>query len=180
MAVSNPTLILGLGDLGSQVLARLAYDQQESEPSNAVLVAVKLIPPDEEEESDEIVARLVSTAQSSVNEQGQDGSIIEHITLCAPLSSADHDRVAALASDRAWNLLTLDHFLSYSPATDLMRPRLSVFVVADLAEEPVRQVLDGLVELISRTLLKRYSHIFSAPRQPGEQQNFGVYPILFL
>ncbi|MCD6499728.1 MAG: hypothetical protein J7M25_15660 [Deltaproteobacteria bacterium] len=180
MAVSNPTLILGLGDLGGQVLARLALDQQENEPNNAVLLSVDLIPPNEEEESDEIVARLASAPKSTDDEAQQGDSTIERLTLSAPLSGADRDRVTALVSTRTWNLLTLDHFLSYSPATDLMRPRLSVFVVADLAEEPVRQVLDGLVELVARTLLKRYSHIFSAPRQAGEQQNFGLYPILFM
>ncbi len=179
--VAHPTFILALGDLGREIAGRLASSlviEDQALAANLVLASVQL---DESEEAldREIVARLdEEPGRGASSEPSRPGPA--RITLSAPLTDESRLRLGDFVREQARRLLTLDHLLEYAPAADTLRPRMSVFIAADLGEAPVRAVLGPVIEVVTQTILSRFSHIFAAESMSDPGRNFGVHPLLFL
>ena len=204
--VFNPTLVFGVGRLGSEVVSRLRDElpvHGEAAASNSVLAVLELLDPETYENTQEITARVnveasgsspVSASNDStrpvVNRERPnevtDGSLkidedgFNILRLSTGWSEQQATALSAFSYASARRLLRLSHFLNYSSADRLLPPRFSVFVVADLGESEVRKVLNPLIEVVGRTLLSRFSHIFNSRGPEGEPANFGVYPVLML
>lgn len=180
--VSHPTFIFGLGELGREVLTRLDSQLTHDggpQAANAVLAHLDLTGPDEEEEAEEIVARVeVPGARRETPKDESEEKGVKRVALSAPMEEDDLHRLRDFTLENSHRLLRLTHFLDYTQAGDLFRPNFSVFVIGDLKEEEVRLALSGIVEVVGQSLLSRYSHIFTPLDMGGP--NFGVYPILVL
>ncbi len=180
--VAHPTFILALGDRGRKVAGRLATSlalQQGSLSSNMVLATVGFESVDLRDDA-EIVARLDRREPAGDRPPGDPHQGLDRLTLSFPVADTDLETLSEFVREQAWSLLTLDHLLEYAPSADTLRPRMSVFVVADLGEPEVRQALPLVLETVATTILSRFSHIFSPQSTSDPGRNFGVYPLLFL
>ena len=180
--VFNPTFVFGVGRLGTEVVSRLRDElptQGDASAANSVLAVLELAHPEEMAEREEIVARVKREDPLHTAQEMDEGGLAR-LKLPTEWDELHEKQLTGFTLDNAWRLLRLSHFLDYSSAENLLPPRFSVFLVADVGEEEVRHVLNPLIEVVGRTLLSRFSHIFN-PRGPeGEAANFGVYPILML
>jgi hypothetical protein len=195
--VFNPTIIFGLGRLGSETICKLRRElpADERASGNHVLVSVEVEDPSDVAQR-EIVARVgrsdaaepgagespppeMGSFRPDCAERSEDDDRVT-VSVSTKMDDEDVARLRDLVVTEAWKLLRLGHLLEYSEAKSLSPPRFSVFVVADVGEPGVQQTLDELVRVVGRCLLIRYSHIFRPESSSCATPNFGIFPLLVL
>jgi hypothetical protein len=174
---SNPTLLIGLGEFGRAVLARImpSTDQAQAERFT------DLVPADEAPPC----APLLSLAVSIDEDNGDDHRGDAADLLRVDAADAEH-AITTAVFDRCRRLLDLPRFVEGRRPTDSRGPHLDLFVIADLSAPGAGSLIPRLVESLGARLRREFRPILRSglgalsicPIVLAPRGSDGVVPVL--
>lgn len=154
VAPSNPTLLIGLGEFGRAVLARVVPNADKPETARFA----DLVPPEETSPSAPLLSLAVMLGHGDEEDEPRhDGSDV------LQADSADSElAITDAVIERCRRLLDLSRFVEGRRPTDARGPHLDLFVIADLADPGVGPLIARLVESLGMRLRREFRPILRA------------------